>query len=327
MQIENTAELRLLIECARGGSLTAASRVLQISPAAASAMLKTLEARLGVRLAERSTRSLRLTPAGEQLRDYAQRALELLDEGVAQVSEAPLRKGLEGRLRGRIRVSASSDLTRQQLMPLFDSFMALHPALELHLSVSDSLLDIYKDEVDLALRYGQLADSGLVARKLWAGRRLAVASPAYLKRHGRPSEPQQLAEHECITFKIRNRHERSWRFFNSADAAPLSVAVRGRRSTDDGAIAHRWALEGLGISYKSELDVRDSLARGELRALFPDWLGEEVPLHAVLPSQRFMPQRLRALIDHLAAGLNPPLTISQNKPQRHKDIETVRGKP
>ncbi|MCV2419340.1 LysR family transcriptional regulator [Paucibacter sp. DJ2R-2] len=315
MKIENTDELRLLLECARGGSLTAASKVMDITPAAASAMLKKLEARLGLRLVERSTRALRLTQAGEQLREHGQRALELLDEGLALALEAdPVACAAGSRaagaaapsLRGRIRVSAPSDLTRQLLLPLFDEFLERHPAVELQLSVSDSLLDLVKDEVDLALRYGQLPDSGLVARRLALVRRMAVASPAYLERHGRPGHPSELSQHACLTFKIRNRHERSWRFRPRGQeaAAPLVVAVHGPRSCDDAAIAHQWALQGFGVIYKSALDVRLSLGSGALVDLFPDWQGDDLPLHALMPSQRFLPQRVRALVDHLAQGLS-----------------------
>jgi DNA-binding transcriptional LysR family regulator len=309
MDIENTSELRLLIECARGGSLTAASREMGITPAAASAMLKKLEARLGVRLAERSTRALRLTAAGERLRDYAQRALELLDEGVALVSEGGDGAGGKGRdgtaLRGRIRVSASSDLTRRIVLPLLDGFLDRHPGVELQLSVGDALQDVVRDEVDLALRYGELADSRLVARKLHDGRRLLVASPDYLKRHGWPAHPSALTQHECIRFKIGDRLEREWRFWrrDALQAPPLDVTVQGRRSADDGGIAHQWALEGRGLTYKSELDVRDTLASGALVEVLPEWVGRPMPLHALMPSQRFLPQRLKALVDHLAEAL------------------------
>lgn len=311
MEIENTAELRLLIECARGGSLTAASRVLQITPAAASAMLKKLEARLGARLVERSTRALRLTAAGERLRDYGQRALELLDEGVALLGEGEGAAGAKSRgtaLRGRIRVSASTDLTRRVILPLLDEFLDLHPGVELHLNVGDALLDVVRDEVDVALRYGELADSRLVARRLFDGRRLLVASPDYLARHGRPAHPSDLLAHDCIRFQIGDRLEREWRFWrrDALQAAPLDVAVQGRRSADDGGIAHRWALEGRGLTYKSELDVRDSLASGALVDVLPDWVGRAMPLHALLPSQRFLPQRVRALVDHLALRLGTP---------------------
>ncbi|MDH0863222.1 LysR family transcriptional regulator [Mitsuaria sp. GD03876] len=314
MNIENTTELRLLIECARGGSLTAASREMGITPAAASAMLKKLEARLGVRLAERSTRALRLTAAGERLRDYAQRALELLEEGLAQVTEGSDDGAGKGRgataLRGRIRMSASSDLTRRVVLPLLDEFLDRHPGVELQLNVGDALQDVVRDEVDLALRYGELADSRLVARKLYDGRRLLVGSPDYLKRHGRPAHPSELSQHDCIRFKIGDRLERGWRFWrrDALQAAPLDVTVQGRRTADDGGIAHQWALEGRGLTYKSDLDIRDSLASGALVEVLPDWVGRPMPLHALMPSQRFLPQRLKALVDFLAEALRrePP---------------------
>lgn len=311
MEIENTAELRLLVECARGGSLTAASKVMNITPAAASAMLKKMEARLGARLVERSTRALRLTAAGERLRDYAQRALELLEEGLAQLHEGEPGRGKASApvLRGRIRVSASSDLTRRVVLPLLDSFLERHPGVELHLNVGDGLQDVVRDEVDVALRYGELADSRLVARRLFDGRRLLVASPDYLRRHGRPQHPQDLAAgHECIRFKIGDRLERQWKFWrkDQLNGPAVEVAVQGRRSADDGGIAHLWALEGRGLTYKSELDVRESLASGALVDVLPDWVGRPMPLHALMPSQRFMPQRIKALVDHLAAGLAQP---------------------
>ncbi len=313
MEIENTAELRLLVECARGGSLTAASKVMNITPAAASAMLKKMEARLGARLVERSTRALRLTAAGERLRDYAQRALELLEEGLAQLHEGEPGRGKASTpvLRGRIRVSASSDLTRRVMLPLLDSFLERHPGVELHLNVGDGLQDVVRDEVDVALRYGELADSRLVARRLFDGRRLLVASPDYLKRHGRPQHPQELATgHECIRFKIGERLERQWKFWrkDQMNGPSVDVAVQGRRSADDGGIAHLWALQGRGLTYKSELDVRESLASGALVDVLPDWVGRPMPLHALMPSQRFMPQRIKALVDHLAAGLAQPPT-------------------
>lgn len=299
MKIENTDELRLLIECAHGGSLTAASKVLQITPAAASAMLKKLETRLGARLIERSTRALQLTAAGERLLDYAQRALDLLDEGLAQVSEST------GQLTGRIRLSASNDLTRRVLLPLLDEFLDLHPGVELQLSVSDAVLDVVRDQVDVALRYGELADSGLVARQLTRTHRMAVASPDFIARHGRPATPADLVDFECITIKMGNRRELQWRFWavDAPQAPPVLVRVKGRRSVDNGEITHRWALEGRGIVYKSELDIRQSLASGALLRLFPGYVGSPFPLHAVMPSQRFMPQRVRALVDFLAQRL------------------------
>src|SRR5687768_8320493 len=160
MKIENLADLHVLLDTARGGTLTAAARALGLTPAAASAALKRLEAQLGARLFERSTRAMRLTPQGQTLLDYAGRAFELLAEGESLVAAD------RGALVGTVRVAAPSDLTRSALLPWFDEFLDAHPGLQLALSVGDRPLDVTRDEVDVALRYGALADSRLVARKL-----------------------------------------------------------------------------------------------------------------------------------------------------------------
>src|SRR5471030_1516106 len=146
MKIENIDDLRVLLQTARGGTLTAAARTLGITPAAASATLKRLEAQLGTRLFERSTRAMRLTSQGQILLDYAVRAFELLDEGESQVDAD------RATLVGTLRVAAPSDLTRNLLLPLFDEFMGANPGLRLQLSVGDRLLDVLGDEVDVAIR-------------------------------------------------------------------------------------------------------------------------------------------------------------------------------
>ena len=175
MKIENISDLQVLVHTARGGTLTAAARALGITPAAASATLKRLEAQLGARLFERSTRAMRLTPQGQTLLDYAVRAFELLAEGESLVLAD------RGALVGTVRVAAPSDLTRVTLLPSFDEFLHPHPGLQLALSVGDRPLDVMRDEVDLALRYGALSDSRLVARRLADSRPALCASPGYLR--------------------------------------------------------------------------------------------------------------------------------------------------
>src|SRR3954471_3051903 len=175
MKIENIADLHVLVQTARGGTLTAAANALGVTPAAASATLKRLEAQLGTRLFERSTRAMRLTQPGQILLDYAQRAFELLDEGESQVDAD------RATLVGTVRVAAPSDLTRSVLLPLFDEFLAAHPGVQLRLSVADRVLDVLKDEVDVAVRYGALPDSRLVARTLALSHPVCSASPDYLR--------------------------------------------------------------------------------------------------------------------------------------------------
>ena len=296
MKFENMDELRVALACARDGSLTAAAAALQITPAAASASLKRLEARLAVRLFERSTRSMRITPQGELFCAYAQRALDLLDE-----ARGPL-DAHHQRLVGAIRLAAPSDLTRQSLLPWLEVFSQQHPAVELHLTVGDAMRDLLRDQVDVALRYGVLQDSTMVARRLFDAHRVVCAAPAYLERHGTPQHPDDLARHECLSFHIRGRRHLVWQLENTQSSPPerMEVRVTGRLSSDDAEVAHRWALAGQGIVYKSGLDMRHSLASGALVRLLPQWQSAPMPLHAVLPSNRFIPARVRALVDFLA---------------------------
>ena len=282
----------MLVQTARGGTLTAAARVLGMTPAAASAALKRLEAQVGARLFERSTRAMRLTPQGQTLLDYASRAFELLAEGESLVSAD------RGALVGTVRVAAPSDLTRRVLLPWFDEFLALHPGVQLALSVGDQPLDVMRDEVDVALRYGPLADSRLVARHLAEGRPVLCASPDYLRRHPALQVPQDLLQHNCLTFHRGGRRQRLWRFFR--DGQWTDVRVDGDRTADDASLAREWALAGVGITFKSELDLRQDEASGALMRLLPEWDTEPYPLHALLPSGRFVPARVRALVDFLA---------------------------
>jgi DNA-binding transcriptional LysR family regulator len=156
---------------------------------------------------------------------------------------------------------------------------------------------VVRDEVDLAIRYGALADSRLVARLLTPARRIACAAPAYLRAHGTPAHPRELTQHQCLTFTVRNRRYVTWRFFESGSA--IDVRVDGRRTVDDADIAHHWALQGHGIIYKSELDLKDSLTTGQLVRLFEGFEGEDIPLNAVMPSNRFVPARVRGVVEFL----------------------------
>ena len=292
MKIENVADLNVLIHTARSGSLTGAAAALGITPAAASATLKRLETQLGTRLFERSTRAMRLTAQGQTLLDYAKRAFDLLAEGESQVTED------RGALVGTLRVAAPSDLARNTLLPWFSEFLALHPGVELSLSVGDRPLDVVRDEVDVALRLGTPPDSRLVARTLALSSPVLCASPAYLLRHPAPQKPQDLLLHNCLIFERGGKRHRQWRFAQNGNWT--EVRVNGDRSVDDASLARDWAIAGMGVLLKSAVDLRNHLADGQLVRLLPDWETEPYPLHALLPSGRFVPTRVRALVDFLA---------------------------
>jgi DNA-binding transcriptional LysR family regulator len=291
MKIENIADLRLLVETVRGGTLTAAGRALGVTPAAASASLKRLENRLGERLFERSTRAVRLTTQGQTLLDYATRAMELLEEAEAQLASE--RRALIG----TVRVATSSDLTRSVLLPWLDEFLAAHPGVRLALTVSDRPQDVTRDAVDLALRYGELRDSRLVARTLLSTRRVLCAAPSYLRRHKPPRTPGDLVDHNCLTFYLGHQRYVRWRFEKAGKWT--EVRVEGDREADDAGLAHQWANAGAGLIYKSKLDLMHDLESGRLVQLLRGWNGEPTPLTLILPSNRFVPARVRALVDFL----------------------------
>lgn len=295
MNIKNIADLRLFVEVARTRSITRAAQVINVTPANASGMLKRLERQLGVRLVERSTRSLRLSAHGEVLIDHAARALELLDAAEAQL-EADHRE-----IAGTIRVGAPSDLARSVLLPIIDSFIAKHPRARLQLGVSDRINDVLREPVDLALRYGAVEEPNAIARQIAIVRRVPCASPSYLQRRGVPQSPRDLADHNCLIFLLKRGWYREWRF--ERDGQWEQVCVDGDRCADDAGIAHQWALAGAGIVCKAELDLTADLASGRLIRLLPDWQGEHYPLQAVLPSNRHLPHRVRSFIDFLASRI------------------------
>lgn len=295
MNIKNIADLRLFVEVARSGSLTRAAQVIDVTPANASGMLKRLERQLGLRLVERSTRSLRLSAQGETLFEHAAHILALLDAAEAQLESE------NQHVTGTIRVAAPSDLVRSVLLPIVDDFLAAHPQARVQLGVTDRINDVLREQVDVALRYGLVEEPGAVVRQLASVRRVPCASPAYLQRRGTPQSPQDLATHNCVVFLLKGGWYREWRFERNGHWE--LVDVDGDRCADDAAIAHQWALAGAGIVCKAELDLAADIASGRLVRLLPDWQGEHYPLQAVLPSNRYLPHRVRRFIDFLATRI------------------------
>ncbi|MBX3654708.1 MAG: LysR family transcriptional regulator [Ramlibacter sp.] len=297
MEFDNLDDLRVLLATAETGGLTAAGKRCGLSTAAVSAALKRLESSLGVRLFERTTRSVRATAEGEVMIDHARRALDLLSQGQAQV-----RSGARG-LAGSIRISVAATLAREIMANWLAGFAAAHPGIEIDLQVSDDHVDLVREGIDLALRHGPLSDSSHTARLLAPARRMACASPGYLAACGRPAEPAELVNHDCLVYHIRGRRHDTW-FFGapgSPDEALQPVRVRGRLNCNDASIAHQWALQGRGVIYQSELALAEALRSGALQQLFPQHAGEPAPLYAVMPSGRFVPARVAAVVDQLSA--------------------------
>lgn len=285
-------DLTVFVRTADSGSLSAAARELAISPALASAALKRLEATLGWRLLARTTRTLRLTEEGANYLRHAREALRLLQEGQDALQQGQDTPG------GLLRIAMPSDLGRNFLLRWLDEFQALYPRVSFQLSVSDRVSDLYRQPVDLAIRYGRLEDSSLVALPLAPdNRRVLVAAPAYLQRHGVLVTLQDLLQHNCLRFMVDEVIHDRWQFGQGSTLQELHV--QGNRSADDADVVRRWAVAGLGIAYKSRLDLADDIRAGRLQVLLPQLAGEAAPLNMLCMHRQHITPTVLQLRDFL----------------------------
>lgn len=289
-------DLNVFVRTADRGSLSAAARELEISPALASAALKRLEGELKLRLFARTTRSLRLTEEGEHYLRHASEALRVLKEG-----HDALIQGKEI-LGGTLKISMPSDLGRNLVVGWLDEFQAQYPKVVLQLGISDRVSDMYRQPIDIAIRYGKQEDSSLIALPLAPeNRRVLVASPEYLKQHGKLTSLDDLAQHNCLRFMLDDVIHDRWSFYSEQHAAPDVVHVSGNRTADDADVVRRWAVAGVGIAYKSRLDVSADIRAGRLQVLLPDALGEPTPLNMVCMHRAQITPTVLQLRDFLRA--------------------------
>jgi DNA-binding transcriptional LysR family regulator len=285
-------DLQLFVRAADLGSLSAAARVMDLSAAVASAALKRIEQQLGARLLARSTRSLRLTAEGEGFLEYARAALASLEEG------RRLLAGSQDRCDGVLQLSAPSDLGRNVLLPWLNEFQARHPQLAVRLLLGDRIADLFRQPVDVALRYGEPEDSSLVALPVApANRRVLCAAPEYLARHGEPRQLEQLAQHNCLLFMLGDRVHDHWTFHDGRREVGLTVS--GNRFSDDADVVRLWAVAGEGIAYKSTLDVAGDVRAGRLKVLMPELRGELAPLNLLCAHRAQLSKPVNLLLEML----------------------------
>ena len=287
-------DMDLFVRAVAAGSLSAAGRELALSPAVASKRLARLEAQLGARLLQRSSRRLSLTDNGAM---YLERCRLIL----AEVAEAEdLLAGDDAQVRGTLRVSATSALGRRWVGPLVAAFAARHPEVVVHLSLSDRLVDLVESGIDCAVRVGPLVDDRVIARKLADNRRVVCATPRYLKKHGSPATPADLAHHACLVLTPGAALHADWRF-RPPQGPATHVRVRGRLVSDNGQQIQDWLLAGHGLARRSFWDVAGELAAGRLVEVLRDWSDDDAPISVVYASRRHLPRRTRLFIDALAA--------------------------
>ncbi|UZE18660.1 LysR family transcriptional regulator [Pseudomonas sp. B21-054] len=287
-------DLQLFVRAADLGSLSAAARVMDLSAAVASAALKRIEQHLGARLLARSTRSLRLTAEGEGFLEYARAALGSLEEGRRLLTSG------QDQVSGVLQLSAPSDLGRNLLLPWLDAFQCEHPGLTVRLLLGDRIADLFKQPVDIALRYGAPEDSSLVALPVAPDNyRVLCASPDYLARHGEPHQLEQLAQHNCLLYMLGTRVHDRWCFHDGK--REVSLTVSGDRFSDDADVVRRWAVAGAGVAYKSWLDVSSDVLAGRLKILLPHLRCERAPLNLLCAHRAQLSKPINLLREMLQA--------------------------
>lgn len=291
---DRARSLEIFTVVAAEGSFSAAGRLLRLTPSAVSRAIDRIEARLGVRLLLRTTRSLALTTEGQAYLSAARRIVADLDDAEQAIAD-------QGAPRGRLRVSAALSHGRLCVVPLLGEFARRYPHILVDINLTDALVDVAGGQADVAVRFGPLSDSGLTARKLGETRRVIVASPDYLARHGMPRTPTDLQDHNCLNFNFR-RVEPVWPF--REDGVEYSLSVKGNIEANNGETLGQLAAAGVGISRVGFFSVADELATGRLVPILEQYNpGDIEVIHAVFVGGSGLPARVRVFVDFLAEQL------------------------
>lgn len=285
------------------GTFAAAADILDMSQSGVSRAVARLESRLGVRLLDRTTRSIRLTDEGRRFYEDVMPLLAGLEEAAASAAQGTTA------VRGRLRVNVDPYFSRLILAPRLGEFLARHPQLQLELITRDQVGDLIADGFDLALRFGHPASSTLVARRLLNPRLVTIAAPSYLKRHGHPKHPRELDSdrHVCIQFRDpATGRPFPWEFHRRGTR--LVVQTHGPLLTNDAGTLYSVCLAGHGLAQVMDLEAEPLLAKGRMVNVFPQWCDERFPLHALYPSRHHVPAKTRAFIDFVGSLLDQSLS-------------------
>lgn len=302
--MSEVAELETFVSVARAGSFAATARRLGISPAMVGRRVQALEDRYGIRLVERTTRSLRLTDQGQEFLNQAVRVLA----GFEALSD--IGQGKTG-MRGRVRVSAPTTLGTKKLATIIAEMVEQTPMLTVELSLNDRKVDLISEGFDLAVRVGNLKPSGLIARRIGTYRFVCCASPSFVLRYGLPKEPQDLAALPCI-LNLNLQPRDQWQFLD-AEGKPVRVDVKGKLELDVDEAQRMAALAGAGVVQVPLHLVEDDLANGTLIGILDEWEQPQLPIHAIFPSRHFVPQRVTTLINAIKEGLGKSLEVNRRE--------------
>ena len=277
-------------------NFSAVARETNMSQSTVSKHIAALEERLGTKLLNRSTRSLKLTEAGKEYYHHCIRILNDFQEAEASVGKGKINPT------GILRMSTSATFGRTYLLPHLKEFFETYPEINIDLLFDDDYVDLVKEGIDLAIRIGPLADSTLIARKIGSSPRVVVASPEYLVKHGRPRKPVDLMKHSCLIYTLQKSPD-LW-YFNSTQEGDESIRVSGRLKASSPDAVCDATIEGLGISIVCEWHARKYIKTGALKVILPDYRPTTYDIHAVYPERRFVAQKVKRMIEFFAGKLD-----------------------
>ena len=291
--MDRLTAMELFVRIVETGSFSAVAREMDTTQPTVSKQLSALEQKLKVRLLNRSTRQLSLTEAGGE---YYEACKRILDE----VREAESNMGrLQGQLAGQLKINTSIGLGQMYVGPLTLKFQKAHPDVEIDLSLVDRFVDVVEEGIDVAIRIGRLNDSNLVARRLGKTRRVAVATPAYLKKYGTPKTPEDLVRHSCILYAYLSTGS-EW-MFHAPDGGEIRVKVTGKFRANNGEAIRQAVLHDMGIAVTPEWMAQQDLEAGRLKTILTNFAPTLLDIHAVYPSGRHLSAKTRAYVDFLQA--------------------------
>ncbi len=283
-------------------SFTGAADALGLPKSTVSRKLAQLEERLGVRLVQRTTRKLALTEIGEA---YYERCARIVAD---VVSAEQLVTDMQSTPRGRLRVTSSVDFATRWFGSIISAFLEQHPEINLELEATDRVVDMIEDGFDLAVRFGQMPESTLIARRLCAVHLILCATPEYLGKRGTPQHIEELDEHDHVLFTPASRNQ-TWTLVNGEGTYEFGRPARFA-SNNFGAVMCS-TLSGAGVALISDFMIGEELAKGRLVRVLPEWSTRPTDVHAVYPAREKLPPRLSLFLDHLAQALNPPPWVSR----------------
>lgn len=291
------------------GSFSAAARRLDVGQPAVSKAVAQLEERLQTRLLLRSTRGLTTTEAGQAYYESARRAIAMVDEADGAA------RGVNADLVGKLRVCAAVTFARLHVIPHIKRFLDRHPALDVEVMLDDRQIDLLENGIDVALRMGDLGDSSMTARRIATGRRLAVASPAYVAERGAPQIPADLARHEAVVYLRDSGGATTWSF--ERDSTELSVTVNGRLRVNAAEGVRAAVCAGVGVAIVSEWMFAPELASGAVERLLPEWSLPTIDLWAVYPSGRLASAKARAFTTFVQEIMAGDTATAETNAQEH----------